>query len=323
MRNTTHYLPKDLIAMLKKQHYALFGHSAVKLCHWTKMSLRGKGVCYKQKFYGINSHRCLQMTPAVAWCQQKCIFCWRPLITIGPTMFIFDEPREIVEKSIVMQRVLLSGFGSIKKEIGEDKLLEANNPNQVAISLSGEPTIYPLIDELIEEYKKRNFTTFLVTNGMNPHLLERVKPTQLYLSVESTDKKTHMKINNPIIENSWEKLNESIDIFKDLRIRKVIRITAIEGYNIDKAKDFAKIVDRANPEFVEVKAYMHVGYSRERLKEHNMPSFEKIKSLAEEIVKYSENYFLADYSKDSRVVLLVRKDLKGKDLTINNSRLVV
>ena len=52
--------------VLERQGYRIVGeHSGVKLCHWTKASLT-KGIgCYKQTFYGIESHRCLQMTPAV------------------------------------------------------------------------------------------------------------------------------------------------------------------------------------------------------------------------------------------------------------------
>jgi len=70
-------LTNDIKKVLEKQHYKLAGrHSAVKLCTWTKKSIRDKGSCYKQQFYGIESHRCLQMTPAVSWCTQKCLFCW-------------------------------------------------------------------------------------------------------------------------------------------------------------------------------------------------------------------------------------------------------
>ncbi|MFQ5986189.1 MAG: 4-demethylwyosine synthase TYW1, partial [Thermoplasmata archaeon] len=49
--------------LLEKQGYKLIGsHSGVKLCHWTKQSLKHDRGCYKQHFYGIDSHRCMQMT---------------------------------------------------------------------------------------------------------------------------------------------------------------------------------------------------------------------------------------------------------------------
>src|SRR5256885_6051454 len=64
--------------VLERQGYRIVGeYSGVKLCHWTKDSLT-KGIgCYKQTFYGIESHRCLQMTPTVDACNLSCQFCWR------------------------------------------------------------------------------------------------------------------------------------------------------------------------------------------------------------------------------------------------------
>jgi len=63
--------------VLSKQGYKIIGsHSAVKLCRWTKSMLRGRGGCYKHTFYGIASHRCMEMTPSMA-CANKCVFCWR------------------------------------------------------------------------------------------------------------------------------------------------------------------------------------------------------------------------------------------------------
>ena len=70
---------------LEIQQYRLAGrHSAVKICHWTRQSLRGKDICYKEKFYGVPSHRCAQITPAVLWCPNKCCFCWRVAEYMSP-----------------------------------------------------------------------------------------------------------------------------------------------------------------------------------------------------------------------------------------------
>ena len=56
-------------ATLIKQQYRLYNdHSAVKLCGWLKESLVHGRNCYKQDFYGIQSHRCLQMTPSINEC---------------------------------------------------------------------------------------------------------------------------------------------------------------------------------------------------------------------------------------------------------------
>ncbi|MFB6069181.1 MAG: 4-demethylwyosine synthase TYW1, partial [Halobacterium sp.] len=44
-------------------NYHSENHTAVQTCGWTKNALRGEGTCYKYAFYGIRSHRCIQMTP--------------------------------------------------------------------------------------------------------------------------------------------------------------------------------------------------------------------------------------------------------------------
>ncbi len=69
---------QDLSTELVGQGYQLVGkHSAVKICYWTRESLvRGRD-CYKGRFYGIESHRCLQMSPAIDSCNLHCRFCWR------------------------------------------------------------------------------------------------------------------------------------------------------------------------------------------------------------------------------------------------------
>ena len=64
---------------LKKAKYGIADHSTVELCHWTKKSFRGEGNCYKHKFYGISTHQCMEFSPAGMYCQNRCVYCWRPM----------------------------------------------------------------------------------------------------------------------------------------------------------------------------------------------------------------------------------------------------
>jgi tRNA wybutosine-synthesizing protein 1 len=68
---------------------------------------------------------------------------------------------------------------------------------------------------------------------------------------------------------------------------------------------YAKFIEKANPTYVEPKAYMHVGFSRLRLGFENMPSHEEIRNFAEELAKET-GYHVLDEAPDSRVVLLSR-----------------
>lgn len=303
-------LPEDLQKLLVKQHYHQVGrHSAVKVCEWLKRSLMNKSCCYKEQFYGINSHRCLQMTPAVAHCTQKCVFCWRPVEwTLGTELKEWDEPDFIVEGCLDAQRLLLSGYGGLKDRIDPKKWEEAQNPTQAAISLAGEPMVYPQMGELIESFHKHGFeSTFLVTNGTFPDRLKEIstEPTQLYLSLEAPTKELYKQLDRPIIPDAWEKVNETIDIFPLFKSRRVIRMTMVRGWNDDEKllPKFAELIKKADPDAIEVKSYMCVGYSRKRLTLDNMLSHQEILNIAQNLGK-EIGFELKDSKEGSRVALL-------------------
>jgi len=279
--------------------YQIVGnHSAVKTCLWLKKSMKDEGVCYKQKFYGIQSHRCLQMTPALI-CNMNCIHCWRPLKLL-PKIRGWDDPEFIVEESIKAQHRLLSGFHGTPN-VNRKKLEEAYRPNQVAISLIGEPTLYPYLDELVEKYKSRGMTTFVVTNASNPDMIEKIEPYQLYISLTAYSEHSHIALNRPA-KSFWDKINKSLEIMAEKDTRTVLRITLIKGVNMEPEK-FAPLIEKSSPTFVEAKAYMHLGYSRERLNREAMPGHEEVKMFAEKISNIT-GYEIKDESEISRAVVL-------------------
>ncbi|MFA5332875.1 MAG: 4-demethylwyosine synthase TYW1 [Candidatus Nanoarchaeia archaeon] len=305
--------------LYEKKRYKMAGeHSAVKLCAWTRHSLRGEGVCYKEKFYNIKSHRCLQMTPAVAWCQHYCLFCWRPTeFTQGNSMnnVAIDEPKKIVDEAIKAQRKLLIGFKGNSK-IDKSKLKEALNPNQAAISLAGEPTLYPRIGELIQEFHIRGFTTFLVTNGINTEVIKNLKPlpTQLYITLVASNPKDYLRLTKSSLKKKgFDNLLETIRLTKKLSTRKVIRLTLVKEYNMASPKEYADIIKQGDIHFVEAKSYMHVGSSIERLSKENMPNFEEIKEFSTELAK-ELNWKIIDCHEPSRVCLLAKQDYSWRKL---------
>ncbi len=308
-----------LKSLLEKQHYEVVGsHSAVEICGWTKKSLLGQGMCYKQKFYGINTHRCCQMTPSVGFCNQRCLFCWRAIeATVGDKMTgKVDPPKKIVDDCIKAQLRKLSGFGGNEK-LNWKKFKQAQEPMHFAISLSGEPTLYPKLPELVREINSRGYTSFLVTNGTQPAMLKKllklkIEPTQLYISLDAPNKEIYKKIDQPQIKDGWKKLMQSLELMKNFK-RNVLRITAVKGLNMVNAEEYAQLIKKYKPLFVEIKAYMWVGWSRKRLDVGNMPLHSEIKKFSKEIAKLS-GYRLIDEKKESRVCLLAKKDFKGRKL---------
>ncbi|WNY23676.1 hypothetical protein MmiHf6_09890 [Methanimicrococcus hongohii] len=301
------YSPEEISIdeLMSRQGYAKAGaHSAVKTCAWLKNSMNGTGVCYKSSFYGVTSHRCLQMTPTLM-CNQECVFCWRPTEVPATAPDVWDTPEKIVEESIRAQRKLITGFGGSPNAV-PGHYDEAKNPSNVAISLSGEPTFYPYLPELVQSFESVGMTVFLVTNGTRPEMLRKTKPTQLYMSLDATTPEMYDEVCRPKGPRLWEKITESLDVLKEKKaegVRTAIRITAVKGLNMTDEAGYADLIKRAEPDFVEVKSYMHVGFSRLRLERANMAEQDEVREFAQKIADLA-GYQFAGESEPSRVVVL-------------------
>lgn len=293
---------------LYNQGYRLVGkHSAIKVCLWTKKAIRGEDCCYKQQFYDTITHRCVQMTPALHTCTHRCVWCWRDIQFTKPKWDgKADDPKLIVDECIKASAKYLQGFGGNKK-IDLKKYGEINKPQQFAISLSGEPTMYPKLPELILELRKRKINQFLVTNGTQPNMLKKLvekkaQPTQLYITVAAPDKQVYLKACKPIIRGGWERILQSLSIMKKFK-RNVMRLTLVKNVNMVKPEKYALLIKKYSPKYVECKGYVWVGHSRKRLNISDMPRHEEIKEFAQEISKGCR-YKIIDEKKESRVVLL-------------------
>ena len=303
--------------VLRKQKYHIIGaHSAVKKCYWVHKALTEKMFCYKAKFYGIESHRCIQFSPSILWCWNYCLHCWRyrseyqnSIAWIKLPEHI-DDPRTLVDMAVKEHQRTISGYRKYPN-VDPSMYKEAMNPRHVAISLTGEPTLYPRLDELIEEFHKRSITTFLVTRGIRPEILAnlREEPTQLYISLEAFDEDSYMYFNNPISSTLWRKTLEILEILPSFTSPTVIRLTLIKGFNMtsEAVEKWARMLSKAYPTFIEVKAYMHIGASITRLKRSDMPTHNEVKELAQMIAEKT-GYSIVSESKPSRVVLLSKID---------------
>ncbi|MAG78905.1 4-demethylwyosine synthase TYW1 [Candidatus Pacearchaeota archaeon] len=316
---------------LQKEGYRIVGnHSAVKICRWTKKSLRNEGECYKSKFYGIDTNRCCQISCSLLNCQNKCIHCWRDLeYSYTSEIKNPDSANSIINGCIKAQRKLLEGFKILPEtkhktlsKVNMKKYEEAQEPTQFAISLTGEGTLYPKIGELISELRKRKKTSFLVTNGLFPEKIKELKkkkqlPTQIYVSVNASNEKLYNKFHRSSIKNAWKKLNETLEIFSKLykKTRTVFRMNLVRNLNMEDKhiKEYAELIKKANPLFLEIKGYMAVGHARERLEYNRMPTYDEMKEFSKKLAKEVDLKIL-DEHEFSRVFVLGKnkKDLKIK-----------
>ena len=293
---------------LERQQYKLIGDGgAVKLCHWMRQKLIYGRPCYKEEFYGIQSHRCLQMTPAVNVCNFRCLFCWRFHGMSGFEGSNYPEPEQLLEKCLEEQRLLVSGFKGDQR-CDQELWDEARMPNQVAISLSGEPLLYPVLGEFIELCKRRGMTTFLVTNGSVPKALQNLSsmPTQLYVTISAPSEDLFKRLCVPQFPRAWENLMETLRLLPSLSTRTVIRHTLVKDWNMGWEDEYAKLDRMADPVFIEPKGYVFVGDSRTRMSIENMPSHTSIREFSTRLAERMSLDLLCE-REDSRVVLIGRK----------------
>lgn len=294
---------------LTKQQYRVIGsHSAVKVCGWTKNMIKGQGGCYKLKFYGIMSNQCMQMTPSMS-CANRCSFCWRDYKApvAKEWKWDVDEPSMILKESLHQHHKLLEGFGGNPKAIPA-AYKASKDVKHVALSLNGEPITYPRMNELVKDFHEKGISTFLVTNGQHPGHIKDLDPiTQLYISVDAPNPKLLKEIDNPLYENYWEKLLESLDGLAAKKGRTTIRLTVMQNYNDIEPENYAKLITRGDADFIEIKGYMHVGASQLRLSRDNMPEHEHVLRFAKEVAQYLPEYELVSEHLPSRVVLLAKK----------------
>ncbi|KAL6698064.1 radical SAM superfamily domain-containing protein [Trichoderma pleuroticola] len=311
---------------LTKQGYSIVGsHSGVKICRWTKSALRGRGSCYKYSLYGINSHQCMETTPSLS-CSNKCVFCWRhgtnPVGTtwrwvVDPPDLIFDGVKENHYKKIKMMR----GVPGVRAE----RYAEALRIRHCALSLVGEPIFYPYINEFLAMLHNERISSFLVCNAQHPDQLAALKAvTQLYVSIDASNKDSLRKIDRPLHRDFWERFLRCLDILREKRFRHrtVYRLTLVKGFNVeDEVEGYAQLIERGLPCFVEVKGVTYCGTSTSSnagLSMSNVPFYwevcEFVKALDKRLQEKGLGYGIAAEHAHSCCVLLAsnRFNVDGK-----------
>ncbi len=320
-------LPENLKNKMEKQGYHFVGnHSCVKICEYTSNALRDRELCYKNKFYGIKSWQCMQVSLSIG-CDLSCRFCWRLIpeeINLKWNELNAvkqDDPEQILNGFIKEQKRIVSGY---KSEDNLERWNQANTPIHIAISLTGESLFYKKISDLIRLLHKNKISTFIVSNGTLPDIIENMElPTQFYISMQAPNEELYINITRPKILNSWNKFIKSLKIMKNMKTRTVLRMSLIKNLNMVDVEGYAKLIKIAMPWYIEVKGFSFIGGAREpsrNLQYSDMPLHEEVKSFAELIAKKT-GYLISNEHKTSKMVLLSRDKIVEKKTQINFNNL--
>ncbi|CAG0901152.1 unnamed protein product [Darwinula stevensoni] len=242
----------ELREALTKQGYRLVGtHSGVKMCRWTK------GL----KFTFALSH--------------DANFCWRHHSNPVGTEWRWktDDPEDILSDALQHHYGLIRQFKGVPG-VKADRMEEGLAAKHCALSLVGEPIMYPHIDAFLRLLHRRRISSFLVTNAQFPQPMRWVPGprktdslclsvktesrelspvTQLYVSVDAATKERLKSIDRPLFRDFWERFLECLEVLKDKGQRTVYRLTLVKGWNDEEIEAYARLVNLGSPDFVEIK----------------------------------------------------------------------
>ncbi|KAF7656138.1 hypothetical protein LDENG_00045850 [Lucifuga dentata] len=285
---------------LTKQGYKLIGsHSGVKLCRWTKSMLRGRGGCYKHTFYGIESHRLA--------CANKCVFCWRHHTNPVGTEWRWkmDPAEKILEDALEKHQSMIRQFRGVPG-VKAERYEEGLAVKHCALSLVGEPIMYPEINTFIRLLHTHSISSFLVTNAQFPQEIRNLVPvTQLYVSVDASTKDSLKKIDRPLFRDFWPRFLDSLKALGEKKQRTVYRLTLVKAWNVEDMLAYSKLIALGQPDFIEVKGVTYCGESSaSSLTMANVPWHQEVVTFVQQLADMLPQYEIACEHEHSNCLLI-------------------
>uniref|UniRef100_A0A4W6CX79 S-adenosyl-L-methionine-dependent tRNA 4-demethylwyosine synthase TYW1 n=1 Tax=Lates calcarifer TaxID=8187 RepID=A0A4W6CX79_LATCA len=298
---------------LTKQGYKLIGsHSGVKLCRWTKSMLRGRGGCYKHTFYGIESHRCMETTPSLA-CANKCVFCWRHHTNPVGTEWRWkmDPAEKILQDAVEKHQNMIRQFRGVPG-VKPERYEEGLAVKHCALSLVGEPIMYPEINTFIRLLHSHHISSFLVTNAQFPQEIRSLEPvTQLYVSVDASTKDSLKKIDRPLFKDFWPRFLDSLKALGEKRQRTVYRLTLVKAWNVEEMQAYSELIALGQPDFIEVKGVTYCGESSaSSLTMANVPWHQEVVAFVQQLADMLPQYEIACEHEHSNCLLIAHTKFK-------------
>jgi len=195
---------------------------------------------------------------------------------VDDPQMIFDGAKEGHYKKIKMLR----GLPGVRS----DRFEEAMRIRHCALSLVGEPIFYPRINEFVNLLHSEHISSFLVCNAQHPQQLrDLTRVTQLYVSIDASNRDSLRKIDRPLHRDFWERFQACLDILREKRFvqRTVFRLTLVKGFNVDdEVEGYADLVAKGLPCFIEIKGATFTGPASS-LTMQNIPFYEEVVAFVE------------------------------------------
>uniref|UniRef100_A0A8C3US87 tRNA 4-demethylwyosine synthase (AdoMet-dependent) n=1 Tax=Catharus ustulatus TaxID=91951 RepID=A0A8C3US87_CATUS len=251
-------------------------------------------------------HRCMEATPSLA-CANKCVFCWRHHTNPVGTEWRWkmDQPEVILQEAIEKHQNMIREFKGVSG-VKAARLEEALAVKHCALSLVGEPIMYPHINRFVRLLHQHGISTFLVTNAQFPEEIRRLEPvTQLYVSVDASTKESLRRIDRPLFKDFWQRFLDSLKALAEKQQRTVYRLTLVKSWNVDELKAYADLISIGKPDFIEVKGVTYCGESSaSSLTMANVPWHGEVVSFVQELARLLPEYGIACEHEHSNCLLM-------------------
>lgn len=242
------------------------------------------------------------------------MFCWRHHTNPVGTEWKWkmDEAELIFEQALKNHYNMINEFKGVP-DVKAERLAEAFEVRHCALSLVGEPIMYPEINKFLDLLHSKKISTFLVTNAQFPDAIRNLRPvTQLYVSVDAPTKESLKRIDRPLFRDFWQRYLDSLKALGEKRQRTVYRLTLVKGWNTQDVEQYANLINLGKPDFIEIKGVTYCGESSaSTLTMQNVPWHEEIIEFVRQIQKFVSNeYDIACEHQHSLCMLLAHNKFK-------------
>uniref|UniRef100_A0A673KAH9 tRNA 4-demethylwyosine synthase (AdoMet-dependent) n=1 Tax=Sinocyclocheilus rhinocerous TaxID=307959 RepID=A0A673KAH9_9TELE len=246
-------------------------------------------------------------------CANKCGFCWRHHTNPVGTEWRWkmDPAEKIIQEAVENHRNMIRQFKGVPG-VRPERFEEGLTVKHCALSLVGEPIMYPEINSFLRLLHQQNISSFLVTNAQFPEEIRSLVPvTQLYVSVDASTKDSLKKIDRPLFKDFWQRFLDSLRALGEKQQRTVYRLTLVKAWNVDELKAYSDLIALGQPDFIEVKGVTYCGESSaSSLTMANVPWHEEVVYFVQQLANLLPDYEIACEHEHSNCLLLAHHKFK-------------
>lgn len=197
-----------------------------------------------------------------------------------------DQPEFLISESIKKHQNMIKQCKGVPGVVPE-RYEEAFNVQHCALSLVGEPIIYPQINRFLDLLHEQKISSFMVTNAQFPKEIRELKTvTQMYLSIDAATPESLKKIDRPVFPDFWQRFLDSVDALREKGQRTVFRLTLVKEWNMEELKGYGDLILRGRPDFIEVKGVTYCGNNKaSSLTIKNTPYHEEVCVWVQKLVE--------------------------------------